>query len=208
MGNRAVICTKAKDIGIYLHWNGGRDSVEAFLKYCKIHDFIPPEVDCYGWTRLCQVIANFMGGSVGIQKYQNLDLDNGDNGVYIIENWEIVGRDFFSWYEQREYPLDKMLIAIDEAQPQKMQLGKYLTCSEEVKTEELKIDDSVWLHDFEGFNKYKVVGFGDGRIVNGLNTLGIPYVNKYENNGTYTGNINNYITDETVRREKISELPF
>lgn len=43
MGNRAVITTSkapdvsgAKDLGIYLHWNGGRDSVEAFLKYCVL----------------------------------------------------------------------------------------------------------------------------------------------------------------------------
>ena len=37
MGNRAVITTKENmdnnGIGIYLHWNGGRDSVRAFLKY-------------------------------------------------------------------------------------------------------------------------------------------------------------------------------
>ena len=26
MGNRAVITTEKKDLGIYLHWNGGRDS--------------------------------------------------------------------------------------------------------------------------------------------------------------------------------------
>ena len=33
MGNRAVITTRKdlKDIGVYLHWNGGRDSVEGFL---------------------------------------------------------------------------------------------------------------------------------------------------------------------------------
>ena len=35
MGNRAIITTQ-KDfdnngIGVYLHWNGGRDSVQAFL---------------------------------------------------------------------------------------------------------------------------------------------------------------------------------
>lgn len=36
MGNRAVITTTDQRIGIYLHWNGGKDSVEAFLKYCKL----------------------------------------------------------------------------------------------------------------------------------------------------------------------------
>lgn len=40
MGNRAVITTSkskdvknSKDIGVYLHYNGGRDSVKAFLKH-------------------------------------------------------------------------------------------------------------------------------------------------------------------------------
>ena len=37
MGNRAVITTKENmynnGVAIYLHWNGGRDSVEAFLEY-------------------------------------------------------------------------------------------------------------------------------------------------------------------------------
>ena len=43
MGNRAVIAFVADDgtqdkdlcLGIYLHWNGGRDSVEGFLEYAK-----------------------------------------------------------------------------------------------------------------------------------------------------------------------------
>lgn len=61
MGNRAVITTEDKKLGIYLHWNGGRDSVEAFLRYCDLRGFRPPNSDEYGWARLCQVIANFMG---------------------------------------------------------------------------------------------------------------------------------------------------
>jgi len=38
MGNRAVVCFDEYNddaIGIYLHWNGGRDSVEAFLMAAK-----------------------------------------------------------------------------------------------------------------------------------------------------------------------------
>ena len=31
MGNRAVITTKERKIGLYLHWNGGRDTVEPVL---------------------------------------------------------------------------------------------------------------------------------------------------------------------------------
>lgn len=49
MGNRAVITAskssdvaKSNDIGIYLHWYGGRDSVEAFLKYCELKKIQKP----------------------------------------------------------------------------------------------------------------------------------------------------------------------
>ena len=120
MGNRAVITTKEKVIGVYLHWNGGRDSVQAFLEYCKRKGHRPPEKDCYGWARLCQVVANFFGGtnSIGIDTYARLDTDNHDNGVYIIEGWEIVGREHHSGTEQHEYSLDDMLEAIDKAQPE------------------------------------------------------------------------------------------
>ena len=126
MGNRAVITTRNKDIGVYLHWNGGRDSVEAFLKYCKLKGYRPPELDCYGWARLCQVIGNFFGGElwIGIDKYDKLDKDNGDNGVYVIENWNIVDRLFISWPEQHEYDLIGMLKSINNAQPENERLSE------------------------------------------------------------------------------------
>ena len=121
MGNRAVITTRAKEIGVYLHWNGGRDSVEAFLEYCKLKGYRTPEEDDYGWARLCQVIGNFFGGttSVGIDLYDNLDTDNGDNGVYVIEDWKIVDRLFFkNGKEQNEYQLSEMLAEIDYNMPE------------------------------------------------------------------------------------------
>ena len=127
MGNRAVITTRDKKIGVYLHWNGGRDSVEAFLKYCRMQGFRCPESDCYGWARLCQVIGNFFFGgglSVGIDEYKNLDVDNGDNGVYVIENWEIVDRLYMHYPEQQNYDIDEMVKKIDKTQPEHMQLFK------------------------------------------------------------------------------------
>ena len=33
MGNRAVITTKERELALYLHWNGGRDTVEPLLRY-------------------------------------------------------------------------------------------------------------------------------------------------------------------------------
>lgn len=125
MGNRAVITTEDKKIGVYLHWNGGRDSVEAFLLYCKLKGFRCPEYDSYGWARLCQVIGNFFGGelSLGIDTYDRLDTDNGDNGVYIIRNWEIVGREFAPIFEQSTYNLREMLEEINKTQPPTEQLS-------------------------------------------------------------------------------------
>lgn len=131
MGNRAVITTKEGDkenkIGIYLHWNGGRGSVQAFLKYCEMRGFRKPEDDNYGWARLAQVIANFFGKdglSIGIDRVCNLDCDNWDNGTYLIEDWQIVGREYFEGEEEDGYNLKELLYEIDEAQPVSQQLGK------------------------------------------------------------------------------------
>ena len=120
MGNRAVITTQMQSIGIYLHWNGERDSVEAFLTYCKLRGFTSPERDCYGWARLCQVIGNFFHGSdsIGIDHISKLDCDNGDNGMYIIKDWEIVGRKYFKGREQDSYDLDETMLYIDSQQPE------------------------------------------------------------------------------------------
>jgi len=127
MGNRAVITAskakdvvKSQDIGVYLHWNGGWDSVSAFLKYCELKGYRAPDKDNYGWARLCQVIGNYFGGihSIGIDTCNNLDCDNYDNGVYIIEGWKIVGRMYEHYIEQMEYDPLEMLTEINDAQPE------------------------------------------------------------------------------------------
>ena len=124
MGNRAVITTKANmdnnGVGVYLHWNGGRDSVRAFLKYCELKGYRAPSEDNYGWARLCQVIGNFFGGtlSLGIDTVNHLDCNNWDNGVYLIEGWEIVGRMYFEGEEQDEYDLVGMLKTINDSMPE------------------------------------------------------------------------------------------
>lgn len=129
MGNRAVITTKYNfehnGIGVYVHYNGGRDSITAFLTYCKLRGFRKPEEDSYGWARLAQVIGNFFGGdglSVGLNTVDRLDCDNYDNGVYFIENWEIVGREYFHGEEQANHDLVGMLQAINETQPEDQRL--------------------------------------------------------------------------------------
>lgn len=142
MGNRAVITTRDKNIGVYLHWNGGRDSVEAFLKYCELKGYRTPERDNYGWARLCQVIGNYFGGelSLGIDLYDRLDKDNGDNGVYVIEDWKIVDREFIDWPEQNEYDLISMLRDINNHQPEREKLPDSVIDSVEKERELWKQD--------------------------------------------------------------------
>ena len=204
MGNRAVITTEENfqnnGIGVYVHWNGGRDSVTAFLKYCKMKGYRTPETDCYGWARLVQVIGNFFGGSVsvGIDTVNNLYCDNYDNGVYIIRNWEIVARKYFDAEEQNVYDLNEMLIFIDESMPKKEQLGKEFLTAPVVKPSEMKIGDVIAYVDWNGdIVKQKIIGFGTDMMVNGRNVNGIPYTGKF--GSVYCNaekNINNYLYDD------------
>lgn len=201
MGNRAVITTKAMDIGVYLHWNGGRDSVEAFLRYCKEKGYRPPETDCYGWARLCQVIGNFFGGSnsIGIDKVERLNCNNGDNGMYIIENWEIVGRKCFDGREQNEYRLLDMLLAIDECQPLSEQLGKVWLTAKDYTPGELSIGDTVLI--FEGIEGC-VLGFPIvGNVTEGDKSYWL--INRW-NDENPARNKNNWVCyyDDTVKAIK------
>ena len=205
MGNRAIIKTKSGRIGMYLHWNGGRDSVEAFLEYCKLRGFRPPEVDGYGWARLAQVVGNYFGGGLSVGIVETTGDHDGewcDNGAYVIENWEIVGREDFDGPEQKVYPLEKMLHDIDDAQPESERLGEYLD-AEEIPVSELTIGDTVvfWQGGLERMVRGEVRGIGEPwQVVNGHNVSDVPYVNLYgDSNGDFSNNINNYLFQETVR---------
>lgn len=209
MGNRAVITTSkaldvqsSSDIGVYLHWNGGRDSVEAFLRYCELKEYRAPDNDNYGWARLCQVIGNFFGGttSIGIDKCCNLDCNNCDNGVYIISGWEIVDRQYGPSFEQDNHDLLEMLLEIDKSQPKSEQLGEEFLMAKEIDVSKLAIGDTVFMHTYDGqYKKLKVHGFGATNI-NGYQTNNVPYVALYgdEEQG-YAWNCNNYIRTKTIR---------
>ena len=211
MGNRAVITATTDrraaysyDIGIYLHWNGGRDSVEAFLEYCKLQGFREPPDD-YGMARLVQVISNFFGGgtSIGVDKCRNLDCDNYDNGVYQIKGWEIVGRQYIpdTFQEQDQHDLLDMLLEIDSKQPEGMRLGPDFIKARVVPVGELKVGDTVYiesLHALGPWEKVKVIGFGDDRWVNGHEVKGIPYTDRYPNPRPEI-NVNNYLFGKEYR---------
>lgn len=128
MGNRAVITTRENfennGIGIYLHWNGGKDSVQAFLKYCEVKGYRAPSTGGYGWSYLCGVITNFFGDglSCDVDTVNNLDCDNWDNGTYIIDGWKIIDREFCYGKEQMVHDMYDMIKAIDEKMPEHMRL--------------------------------------------------------------------------------------
>lgn len=213
MGNKAVITTPDKELALYLHWNGGRDTVEPLLRYCELQGYRPPSSDNYGWARIAQVMCNFFGGStsVGIDRFKNLG-DQGDNGVYIIDSWKIVGRREVSydedwnvngWHdipesrEQSEYDFDEMLRSFDEAMPEALRLGDLLD-ADEVPTSEVRIGDVVFMREYEsGWKTYPVVGIGEGNR-NRPELAGVPYVEHYDHDGDYSWNANNYIREDTA----------
>lgn len=90
MGNRAAIRTTESQFGIYLHWNGGVESVLAFLEAAKqlgVRD--PAYDDQYCIARLTQLIGNFFGGTLSIGITPDVrKSDYADNGIYVI------GKDF------------------------------------------------------------------------------------------------------------------
>jgi hypothetical protein len=96
MGNRAVITTADKKLGIYVHWNGGPESIIGFMKACKELKYRNPNDDpSYGFARMSHAIATFFTGetSLGIGPLKNLDVNNFDNGAYIIDkDWNISAR--------------------------------------------------------------------------------------------------------------------
>ena len=143
MGDRAVITTKDKEVGVYLHWNGDVTSVTAFLTWCKLRGLRAPDSQNYGWARLCQVIANYIEGcnyaaaqtfggfagafsglSIGVDRYEHLEgAADYDNGTYIIEGWDIVDREGPHETDECEalYP---MLCRINRYQPKIMRLDE------------------------------------------------------------------------------------
>ena len=81
-------------------------------------------------------------------------MDNWDNGVYIIKNWDIIDRKFFNGVEQNSYDLIEMMLRIDDCQLPEDRLGKR------------KIRES-----FADSNLDDISGFEDALTDLGLNTI-------------------------------------
>lgn len=92
MGNRATVTFhKTEDEpAVYLHWNGGPESVYAFLEEFKKRNYGHDEQ--YDTARFAQVVGEFFDPdalSLGILPSAS---DPGDNGIYYIANKQVVRR--------------------------------------------------------------------------------------------------------------------
>ena len=198
MSNSGIIMFEDnKELGLYLHWNGGRDSVEAFLKYCKLTKKTGG-FQC-GMLSLAQVIKNWSIelGNIIVNPFNH----NSDNGIYIVDKkWNIIDRKKFNGIEQNEYNLEEFLKELDESQPAEYQLGEEYFKGEFIKREDVEIGDEVFIMNNINYTikKCKVVGIGIDRVLNGRNIKGIPYINEYGYRG-YENNINNYLFEEEYR---------
>lgn len=212
MGNRAIIKGKGQNLDVYVHWNGGIDSVTAFLEYCKLKGYRSPETDTYGVARLCQVIGNFFGGSdsVGIENVdKNISPEyvSGwclDNGIYEVENWKIKSHwnpGLVTEEYHEGYDLKEMLLNIDASMPEEERLGKDFILAETVDTSSLKPGDRVFIQRFNGrYEIHTIIGFGKKGECWDEGVRGLPYIDLYENDGAYSKNANNYIKDAKIRK--------
>ena len=115
MGNRAVVTfgTDQKSPCIYLHWNGGRASVDGFLGAVKELNINPPDPrwgmvdEARFFEQMARVVGpwffgNDPGFTIYLEEYGFSDASNGDNGVYVLskDSLEIVGRKFKKTHEE------------------------------------------------------------------------------------------------------------
>ena len=196
MGNRAVITWGTAEnyqtkVGVYLHWNGGKTSVESFLNYCRLKGYPEPDKNSYGLARFIQVVTNFFGGSlsvdVGLCVY--LDCNNHDNGLYLCKGWEHVDH-LFSEPFQEQYDPQDFLKEIDQAMPANEQLGNLLNAYQ-VAFEDLEIGDHVFVKNYSDgrISELPVLGFGDG-VVNGRDCTGLPFVDRFNRDNVEFAKLN------------------
>ena len=104
MGNRAVIAgdrggEPSAKLGIYLHWNGGRDTVGPVLAFARD---VEVRWDESGIETIAALFQSIVERGEVLHIHQ-LDYDNGDNGTYVVDyDLEIVGREFFREEEEEQ----------------------------------------------------------------------------------------------------------
>ena len=94
MGNRAVLTfnTAGHAPAIYLHWNGGRASVQGFIDAARalgLRHAPTAAAQTQALDQLAELLARHyfrcnVGMTVYREQYANTDRDNGDNGTYLL----------------------------------------------------------------------------------------------------------------------------
>lgn len=101
MGNRATITFEPyykSSPCIYVHWNGNKQSVEAFCEAARTLKYRDPSSDpSYAFARFTGLLAVFYGLDndiyLGVGTNKELNSAGDDNGVYVLgEDWDIVER--------------------------------------------------------------------------------------------------------------------
>lgn len=132
MGNSGFVMPENSRVGLYLHWDGGRDSVDAFLTYAELAGCLPLGASATdeGLAALAAFTATVMNFvepyGARLQLCDPWDPDaarDADNGVYIVKDFAIIARYRAPEVEQDERELVPMLKAIDLAQPEHRRLG-------------------------------------------------------------------------------------
>lgn len=123
-----IITDKDPRIGIYFSNAKGGLDIDSLLLYCKMHKFMPPEDDNYGWSYLTAVMYNYFVGSCGDKRVVSVELLKRRNffthpvvNVYPINEWERT--------DQKVEPREKEdilggLLKINGCQPCNMSLSR------------------------------------------------------------------------------------
>ena len=138
MGNRAVITTNKLigNKGLYVHWNGGADTIKGILEYINKYSKINKENDREVLKEFELIYKVVFSNNYSIDDYDNLDLNNFDNGVYIIDydyidddfekkGLKIVGRIYPPRTEQDEYNLNEIVGYIKKSMEYYNNIEKY-----------------------------------------------------------------------------------
>lgn len=149
MAERAVITVlndkymSPNDLAMYTQHCGGRDCIEAYLAYCKLKGYAPPEKDEKSLFLLREVMRNHIYGTLEESGESEEDYEHHlpvealslcmfdaywDEGLYVIKDWRIVRRIVEDTNkmagELLRYDLIDMLLEIDSSQPEDIQLGE------------------------------------------------------------------------------------
>ena len=190
MSNSAIIRFKDNYFcEVYLHWNGGVESVVGFLKYCELKGYRDGD-----FARFIQVVGNFFGGgnTIYLEKF-NSNIDT-DNGIYLVHNWKIVNKKVDKNILTKQ-SFKELFRIINSTQRKEEQLPEKLFDCKEVSVDDLKIGDTVFMYDslYYNYDERVIIGKHEDKF----------YVNGFkDDNGSYETNINNYINTKTIKRLK------